>query len=205
MELWGQFKNENYQFGASFFYSYLEDFISAIVDPDLPRKFMPTMEPKFAKRFINLDKAYQTGFEAFFNYYLTAQLILETDISYTYGQNEDFDEPLPQVTPLTGHIGIKYDQKKYWVNLKSRLVDSQDRVAVSFGEEETPGFATFDISAGFVPFKGLSIGAAILNIFDKAYYEHLNFAYNGADLLSGRIYEPGRNFTFYATYNFQYL
>jgi len=202
LELSGQFKNENYQFGASVFYSYLEDFISAIVDPNLPRKYMPNMEPKFAKRFINLEKAYQTGFEAFFNYYLTTHIILETDISYTYGQNEDFDEPLPQITPLTGHIGIKYDQQQYWINLKSRLADSQDRVAKSFGEEETPGFTTFDISGGFVPVKGLSIGAAVLNIFDKAYYEHLNFSYNGADMLNGRIYEPGRNFTLYVTYNF---
>ena len=163
---------------------------------------MPNMEPKFAKRFINLEKAYQTGFEAFFNYYLTTHIILETDISYTYGQNEDFDEPLPQITPLTGHIGIKYDQQQYWINLKSRLADSQNRVAESFGEEETPGFTTFDISGGFVPFNGLSIGAAVLNIFDKAYYEHLNFSYNGSDMLNGRIYEPGRNFTLYVTYNF---
>lgn len=202
LELSGQFKNENYQLGASVFYSFLEDYISAIVDPGLPRKYLPTMEPKFAKRFINLDKAYQTGFEAFFNYALTDHLSLETDIAYTYGQNEDFDEPLPQITPLTGHIGIKYDKNKYWINLKSRLVDNQDRVAESFGEEETPGFTTFDISGGYVPVKGLSIGAAVLNIFDKAYYEHLNFSYNGADLLNGRIYEPGRNFTVYVTYNF---
>jgi iron complex outermembrane receptor protein len=66
----------------------------------------------------------------------------------------------------------------------------------------TPGFATFDLSAGLKPFKGFSVGAAVLNIFDTDYYEHLNFSYRNSDLLNGRIYEPGRNFTLYVTYSF---
>ena len=95
-----------------------------------------------------------------------------------------------------------YDKEKYWFNLKSRLVDEQTRVAESFREVETSGFTTFDFSAGFKPLKGFTVGAAVLNIFDKAYYEHLNFSFKNSNLLSGRIYEPGRNFTIYLNYNF---
>ncbi|NOQ91844.1 MAG: TonB-dependent receptor [Flavobacteriaceae bacterium] len=190
------------EFGATVFYSFLEDYITAVVDESLPRKFMPTVEPVFAKRFINIDKAMQTGFEVYFNYHITSSLSFLSDLAYTYGENKDFDEPLPQITPLTAHLGLNYDKEKYWFNLKSRLVDNQDRISKTFKETETPGFATFDFSAGVKPMKGLTVGAAVLNIFDKAYYEHLNFSYKNSDIMSGRIYEPGRNFTLYLNYSF---
>ena len=193
---------DQFDFGATVFYSFLNNYITAVVDESLPRKFMPTVPPIYAKRYINVDKAIQTGFEAYFNYHITSNLSFLSDISYTYGQNKDFDEPLPQITPLTAHFGLNFEKEKYWLNFKSRLVNEQDRIAESFKEEVTPGFATFDISGGFKPVKGLTVGAAVLNIFDAAYYEHLNFTYKNSNLLSGRIYEPGRNFTIYLNYNF---
>lgn len=193
---------DHFNFGATVFYSILTDYISAIVDENLPRKFMPTVPPVFAKTFVNVDKAMQTGFEMFFNYHITSSLSFLSDLSYTYGENKGFDEPLPQITPLTAHLSLNYDKEKYWFNLKSRFVDNQDRISESFKETETPGFTTFDFSAGVKPLKGLTVGAAVLNIFDKAYYEHLNFSYKNSDIMSGRIYEPGRNFTIYLNYNF---
>lgn len=193
---------DQFDFGATVFYSFLNDYITAVVDESLPRKFMPTVPPIYAKRYINVDKAIQTGFEAYFNYHITSNLSLLSDISYTYGQNKDFDEPLPQITPLTAHLSLNFEKEKYWLNFKSRFVNEQDRIAESFREEVTPGFATFDISGGFKPINGLTVGAAVLNIFDAAYYEHLNFTYKNSNLLSGRIYEPGRNFTIYLNYNF---
>lgn len=188
--------------GATVFYSFMKDYITAIVDESLPRKFMPTVPPIYAKRFINIDNAMQTGFEFYLNYNITNSLSFLSDVSYTYGQNKDFDEPLPQVTPLTAHLSLKYEKEKYWINFKSRLVDSQDRISETFNETETPGFATFDISGGVKPFKGMTVGAAVLNIFDKGYYEHLNFSYKNSNIMSGRILEPGRNFTIYLNYSF---
>ncbi len=197
--------NQSYNkinFGATVFYSYIDNYITAVVDEDLPRKFMPNLEPIYAKRFINVDEAVQTGFEMFFNYYITPEFKFLSDLSYTYGENKDFDEPLPQVTPLTAHFSFTYEKDKYWFNLKSRLVAKQDRVSVTFDEDETPGFVTFDFSTGVDLFKGFTLGGAVLNIFDTAYYEHLNFSYKNSDYLNGKIYEPGRNFTIYLNYTF---
>ena len=195
-------KFSNIDLGATVFYSFLQDYITAVVNENIPRKFMPMLEPKFAKQFINVDEAMQTGFEFYFNYKFGSNLTFNSDISYTYGENKDFDEPLPQVNPLTAHLSLNYDKDKYWFNFKSRLVDEQTRIAESFKEKETPGFATFDVSGGFKPIKGLTVGAAVLNIFDKAYYEHMNYSYKNSNLLSGRILEPGRNFTLYLNYSF---
>lgn len=190
------------EFGASVFYSLIEDYIVPIVDENIPRKFMPNTEPTHAKRFVNVDKAMQTGFELYWNYNITHDLKFSSDFSYTYAKNKDYDEPLAQITPFTTNLALKYERDTYWLNLNSRFVAAQKRVSESFRETASEDFTTLDFSVGYTPTKNLTIGASILNIFDTAYYEHLNFSYQNSDILSGRIYEPGRNFTVRINYSF---
>jgi len=109
---------------------------------------------------------------------------------------------LAQIPPLMANLGVKFEENKFWIALNSRLVAKQDRVSASFMEEETPGFGTMDLRAGVTPFTNFSIGFAVLNIFDKAYYEHLNYSYQNSNTSAGRIYETGRNFTAYLKYQF---
>jgi len=195
-------KFESIELGTSVFYSFLQDYIVPVVNSDIPRKFMPTTPPTVAKQFVNIEDAFQTGFEFNFNYNATDKLSFTSDFSYTYAENKDLDEPLAQIPPFMATLGAKFESNNYWLSITNRLVAKQSKVATSFMENETPGFGTLDFRAGFEPFKNISVGAAILNIFDKTYYEHLNFAYKNSNTLSGKIYEPGRNFTLYVKYKF---
>ncbi|MFK5879272.1 MAG: TonB-dependent receptor [Flavobacteriaceae bacterium] len=187
---------------ASVFYSFLQDYITAFVNEDIPRKFMPTTPPVYTKQFINIDKATQVGFEFSFDVQATERIKFTSDLSYTRSENVDFDEPLAQIPPFTAILGVEFKEDKYWVALSSRLVAEQTRVSESFMEEEALGFATVDLRVGYEPFKNISVGAAVLNIFDTTYYEHLNFSYANSNTLMGKIYEPGRNFTTYIKYSF---
>ncbi len=193
---------ESIEIGGSIFYSYLENYIVPVVNSSIPRKFMPTTPPTVSKQFVNIDEASQTGVEFNFNYKATDKLLFTSEFSYTYAENKDMNEPLAQIPPFMATVGAKFENKNYWFALNSRLVANQSRVATSFMEKETPGFGTLDFRAGFEPIKNLSVGAAVLNVFDSTYYEHLNFAYKNSNTLSGKIYEPGRNFTTYIKYKF---
>ncbi len=195
-------KFETIEIGATVFHSFLVDYIVGVVNADIPRKFMPTTPPTVAKQFINIKEASQTGFEFTFNVKATDKLLFTSDVSYTKAQNKDFNEPLAHIPPFMANLGVKFEEDKFWFSLNARLVAKQDRISASFMEQETPGFGTVDLRAGFEPYKNLTIGAAVLNIFDKTYYEHLNFSYKNSDLLSGKIYESGRNFTTYIKYKF---
>ena len=195
-------KFETIQIGASFFHSFLTDYITPVVNPLIPRKFMPTTPPVVAKQFVNIDEATQTGFEFSFNYKASDKITFTSEVSYTQAENKDLNEPLAHIPPFMANLGVKYEASNYWFALSSRLVANQSRISESFLEEETPGFGTLDFRAGIEPFKGFSIGFAVLNIFDRTYYEHLNFSYSNSNILSGKIYEPGRNFTTYCKYQF---
>lgn len=193
---------KNIEIGGAVFHSFLRDYISAKVNPDIPRKFMPTTPPTVSKQFINLEKAFQSGIEFNFKMNVTEKLSFLTEVSFTKAENEDLNEPLPQVPPFKANLSLHFEEDNYWMSLNARLVSKQDRISESFMETETPGYETLDFRVGFTPFKGFTIGAAVLNIFDKTYYDHLNFSYKNSNSLSGNIYEPGRNFTTYLKYKF---
>jgi len=186
---------------ANVFYSYLQNYISAEVDEDLQRKYMPGTEPLFAKRFINIDKAWQTGFDAEIGYNFTKSLSISLGGYYTYAQNVDFDEPLPEIPPLTGLASIRFDQPRYWLELKGRFAAEQNRVAASFDESETPGFNVFDLTAAYKPHKNVNLNFALRNIFNANYYEHLSRPYKNQSE-KNVLYEPGRSFRIGLNYRF---
>lgn len=187
---------------ASVYYSAVEDHITAQVDQSIPRKYMKTVEPTVSKRFVNVDKAYITGFELNGGFEVIKNLTLGASMHYIYAHNDTWDEPLAETPPVTVNLSVKYNAKYFWSEIKGRYSAKQDRVAKSFGEKESEAFEVIDFKVGAELIKGLNIGVAVMNIFDKAYYEHLNRSYKNSDANKGPIYEPGRNFSFYVKYRF---
>ena len=194
----------NLQAGADLFASYFQNYITAVINPSLGSGGGGcTAGPPMAPRQFQNVEAYQYGFTALLAAYLTPELRFHADFSLTKAYNLSLDEPLAQVAPATGHVGLKYQRGKYWFDLRSELVAAQNDFSPSFGETATPGHITYDFRAGWQPNKHLSVGAAVLNLTDAAYYNHLNFAFRNNGTLNGRrIYEPGRNFSFYLKYRF---
>lgn len=197
-ELSANFRNEGWSASSSVFYSYVTDFITARIDPDLPRKYMPMQEPRFARRFTNVD-ATQAGFEAQLAYQWTKRWSVNSQLAYTRAQNLDWDEPLAEIPPLEGSLGLRYEREKWWTDARLRMVSSQERISENFGETNTPGFETVDLRLGFEPWEKLSIGFSALNLFDVNYYEHLSRTYRNMPE-SGILYEPGRNFVVFARF-----
>jgi len=194
--------SKKFEIGGSVFYSFTNHYITAIVDNNIPRKFLPTTPPVVAKRFVNVNDAYQKGFEFNFNYALNKVLKFKSELSYTYAKNKDFNEPLAQIMPLKTRLNLAYQKKNYWFNIETQVVASQNRISKTFLEQATPGYILFNFRTGIKLKKKFQIGAAVLNILDKAYVSHLNYSFKNADLLAGRILEPGRNFTVYLNYKF---
>lgn len=183
------------------FYSLMRNYISAVVDESLPRKYMPGVEPQYAKRFVNIDETWQAGFDANLNYQFTESLSSRIGAFYTYAQNVTFNEPLAEIPPFTGLISVKYEKQKFWSELAGRLVADQERVADSFDESTTPGFTVFDLLAGYSPAKSIELSFALKNMFDIFYYEHLSRPYkNQAE--TGMFSEPGRSFRIGAKFRF---
>ncbi|WP_417750016.1 TonB-dependent receptor domain-containing protein [Rosistilla oblonga] len=105
-------------------------------------------------------------------------------------------EPLPSISPLETRLGLRLrdpSRDECWtLELSTRVVDNQDRIATSLLETATPGFTTWDIRSTFRPFDSdyLTVVMGMENFTNKQYREHLDFRTQSGIGIS----QPGANF-----------
>ncbi|ULC57879.1 TonB-dependent receptor [Flaviramulus sp. BrNp1-15] len=192
-----------FKYAVSFYYSSFENYIVAVVDESLNRKYMPMAQPRNPKVFRNLDQAYKTGFEAMAQVDFLNDYYFKTELAYVYAKNKDLSESLPLTAPFTTKITLGFEREKFWANAQYNITSKQENIAESFGETETDGYQTLDIRIGVKPFKNVTFGVAALNVFDEAYNNHLNFSFaNQSDFGRTPITDPGRNLTAFLQYKF---
>lgn len=193
----------SFTYESSFYYSFFDNYIVGIVDPNITRKFNPMAEPRNVKVFQNLDEAYKTGFEAMVQLAFLDDYYLKSEVSYVYAKNKDLEESLPLTPPLTTRFSFGINKDKFWGNMQYNVVSKQDNISESFGETETEGYQTLDLRLGIKPTPNITLGVAAINVFDEAYNNHLNFSFtNQADFGRTPITEPGRNFSAFLQYTF---
>lgn len=192
----GSFLKLNYGFSA--YYAKLTDYITAVVDPTLQTKMQPMV-----KRFINIEDAYKTGFEAFGQASFLENWSVGASVAYVDTKNKDLDESLPLTPPFTTNLNVSYATSKISSTLKFKGVSRQKKIANSFSETETPGYNVMDFEFTYKPITNLSVGGAVLNILDKTYHNHQNFSFvNQSNFQRIPINEAGRNFTIFTRYSF---
>jgi outer membrane receptor protein involved in Fe transport len=174
---------DRYFGGVTMFYNDLRDFITfEFIGED------PVTGQDLA-RFANVAEATIWGIELDLETIFANWWTLFTTVSYTEGDNNITNEPLPLIPPLKGRIGVRYQQPRWWAEGAARIVSRQDRLPE--GEEANPGFTIFDIRAGYDFDFGLGIIATLANLADELYVETFN-----------QEPEPGRNMRVSLRYRF---
>jgi iron complex outermembrane receptor protein len=186
-----QWKSGGTVINVDVFASYLQDYISSSIDTSLyPR--MPSSPG--VRRFTNLERALLTGFELGWSQRLMAGLQHQLSMAYTYGQDLERQDALPEIAPFDVEYrlsGSYFRQKfKPWASL--RYVVEQQRISKEFGETPTPAFTLVDLGLSLQLTSFLNISAGIHNLLDAAYYEHLSRAARGPEALP--IHAPGRSY-----------
>lgn len=185
------YKQEKTQVEVNLFGSYLQDFISSEIRPDL--KPMMTGAPG-VRQYVNIDKAGLYGFDLTWRQRFSASLQQELSLAYSVGEELVRKEPLPQIAPMDLRYKLRgnFLQERLQPEIALRHVLKQDRIASYFGEQETPAFSVIDLKIVYVPYARLNLSFAVLNLLDEGYWEHLS---RYVSSMSRAIYSPGRNFT----------
>jgi len=190
-DLTTQWRSEHSSISLDLFVAYLQDPISSIIDTSLnPR--MPSSPG--VRRYTNIERAFKTGFEASWAQELPAGLQHLFSVAYTYGQDPDKKDPLPEIAPLDTrfHLSGSYFSERLKPYITFRYVMEQARISSEFGETVTPSFALFDLGLSLRFQKVFGISAGIQNLFDTLYYEHLSRSVRATETMP--IYSPGRCF-----------
>jgi iron complex outermembrane receptor protein len=189
MDISFQWKSPKSSIQLDLFAAYLQDFISSVIDASLSPR-MPSSPG--VRRFTNIDKAFKTGFEVSWSQALPAGLQHQLSLAYTYAQDLERSEPLPEIAPLDVrfHLSGSYVKNRLLPYITFRHVLEQARIAKEFGETVTPSFTLVDLGVSFSVTKWVNISGGIQNVFDTLYYEHLSRSVKGDSTMP--IYSPGR-------------
>lgn len=128
----------------------------------------------------------------------TESISLLASASYTRGENETESKPLPEVMPLQGKAGVRYDavSGKFWGEIMGNAAARQHRYDPVVDSGKTAGYATADVRMGWKPKERVLLTAGVENLFDRYYTAATskNFSFNQDGYkTSDRIPEPGRN------------
>ena len=186
-----QWQSRQTSISLDIFVAYLQNPISSLIDTSLSPR-MPSSPG--VRKYTNIDRALQTGFEASWTQILPLGLQHQFSMAYTYGQDLEKKDPLPEIAPFDTrfHLSGTYFSQRLKPYITFRYVIEQARISSEFGETVTPAFALVDLGLSFRFRKIVGISAGIQNLFDTLYYEHLSRSVRDAE--SSPIYSPGRCF-----------
>ena len=190
IDLTFKWATEKSALNVDLFASYLQDYISSVIDTTLKPRL--PMSPG-VRQYLNIDEAFKTGFEINWKQVLVIGLQHQLGIAYTYAQDMERDEPLPEIAPLDFRytLGGSYLDGKLQPEATFRYVVEQSRISTEFGETVTPAFSILNVRLSYELSKNIRFSAGVNNLFNETYYEHLNRAPRGTN---NPIYERGRNF-----------
>ncbi|MCF8365109.1 MAG: TonB-dependent receptor [Bacteroidales bacterium] len=196
------------------FYSFITNYITGIKLP--PSQVMPQSAGVLGvKQFQNIDKANMYGFEFLwispprFDWGVNLSAAYTAGINpeatkylyengQTVGQEIVKNDPLPEIPPFEANLRLDYKFGRFVPRLHLRWVAEQSRISEAYDEKATPGFFTAGFNVNYRFNEILSMAGGISNIFDEAYYEHLNRRIIGSQAV---LYEPGRSFYLNVIFN----
>lgn len=144
----------------------------------------------------NIEEVSIKGGEAFVQWQVGKNWLLNSFMAYTFGENITKDEPLRRIPPLNGNASIKYNIKKFYLMTEFGWATKQSRLAQGdiednrISEGGTPAWQVFNFFAGY-QYKPLQIRISSQNMLNEDYRTH-GSGINGV----------GRSFIASCQYNF---
>jgi iron complex outermembrane receptor protein len=172
------------------FFSVLPNYISSVIRPDLSPRIPSSAG---VRQYINIDNARLMGAELSWSQGLFLGLTQQLNLAYTVGQDLEIDQPLPEIAPFDLRYSLqgRYLKDKLKALASFRFVAEQSRISTEFGESITPSFTLVGLQLGYRFNSNIGLQASVDNLFDVAFYEHLNRPRPGSP--PQPIYAPGRN------------
>lgn len=136
---------------------------------------------------VNIPEASVTGMEVSSVLKPSFAIDVVSTLRYTLGKDNN-NNPLPYIAPLKNITSLRYQPKKFSIQLEYEAPLKQKRVNSKAGEDITPGYLLLHSRFGYITVifrNNVEMQAGVENILDKKYHEHLDW---------GIISRPGRNF-----------
>ena len=178
-----QFSNPKLKVNLNQSFSIVNNYIMGVTDTIIPAM---NFYAKGIRIYSNVKSAklYSADLQVLYNPIKSLSVFIHS--KFTFGELYT-GIPLPLIPPLKNIVAIQYQKNQFSLQTECESSMAQSRINNDYGEHETPAFTVFNIKSGYaiqLLQTTIDIGLGISNLFDKAYFEHLDW---------GRINRPGRS------------
>lgn len=124
----------------------------------------------------NIKKSRIYGIEAKLRWDFISHWYLGGSVAWAVGRDTLHDKYLNSVAPLKAVMNLGYDNSQWGVGLTATLAAKRNNVNDKAHDFKAPGYGVVDLFTYWVPasIKGLRLQAALMNAFDKKYWNALN-------------------------------
>lgn len=142
--------------------------------------------------YVNIDaEIYGTEFDL--SYLVNSHWLIGGHLAFTKGRNSTDGRNLSHMAPLNGQLFAEYLINQGYAGLHANFATQQSQINTRYNEQETPAWSTLDLYAGYQINPTFSVQAGIDNLFDKAYFNHINRNDPTTGATLDKINEPGRS------------
>jgi outer membrane receptor protein involved in Fe transport len=155
---------------VSFFQMNLKDVIARIVNGQVINGYNV-----YTKK--NIESSYIKGTEISVSHQINKHFDLQSNATYTYGQNVTKNEPMRRMPPFFGQNKLSWHSKNKTVAIRHQFAGKQTRLAKGdiddnrIGALGTAQWNTIQIDAS-IRWKHLEINASAINILNQKYKTH---------------------------------
>lgn len=155
----------------AFFYMHLTDLITRV---QVPGQQVAGYNV-YTKQ--NSQQSFIRGTELNFNYRFTKSLTVNSNATYTYGQNLSAIEPMRRIPPVNGRVILNYQNNNFGLSAEYLFAGKQSRLAKGDKDDNripaggTPGWNIINLYGNYCVGK-LRFYVALQNIFDQDYRTH---------------------------------
>ena len=199
-------EGENWVLIPNAYFSKIDDYIIGMPSANSSANMIAMMMGAQVPLVWSNQDAEIAGFDLSYKHRLSENLDITAVGQYVRGkQTGEVEQNLYRLAPFTATISINYEMDALALQITSKLVSAQNKVADLQNETATAGYGLLDLQASYEFENGLKATLIAENILDKNYANHLSGVnrVNGAELPVGsKVLGTGRNIGMHLTYFF---
>ncbi|PKQ81804.1 ligand-gated channel protein [Aeromonas sobria] len=199
IDLGARGQSDTFDYDISVFRTKYKDFIDRENTSSFGRTGMAMVT-----KYVNKDKVNTNGAELKLGYWFDDNIYTWGALSYISGKDQNGNY-INSLNPLSGNIGVRFEQALWNFNTALRFADDMDKVGKDKDGKEfmkSAGWGAVDMYAQFNPLPELQLNIGVFNLFDREYTTYNRLAGKDARTDVSTFTEPGRNLSARVKYVF---
>jgi len=189
-------------YNAAVFYSQYDNFLEStrVGTEKYINPYSKQESDVLVYQYQNIDAVTIKGVELGVEYLIGDSLSIYLNAAYQDGKDDKTGEYIQSISPLSGNVGVNYDDENFSTELILNWADKMNKV--NDGDAKIAGYGSLDWLLHLAVSQNLHVNLSVTNILDKKYVQYSNGAGHTEDSSLDYATQAGRAFAATFKYSF---